>query len=196
MKRYLLFLKIGLLVGLSLLIAFLLLKELYFTAVMCFIILLGTAFSLYQDQRKMLQKMEHLIANIHYGDMNLSFPIPSTDGPEANLTRAMNEALSAFRTRLYNVVVAEAETEAWQKLIRVLTHEIMNSIAPIISLSETVTERATSNGLNERDYGIMLQAMQTIHRRSKGLLDFCRELPEADPYSGSDTAVVSGLLPF
>ena len=49
MKRYLLFLKIGLLVGLSLLIAFLLLKELYFTAVMCFIILLGTAFSLYQD---------------------------------------------------------------------------------------------------------------------------------------------------
>ena len=139
MKRYVLFLKIGLLVGLSLSIAFLLLKELYFTAVMCFIILLGTAFSLYQDQRKMLQKMEHLIANIHYGDMNLSFPIPSTDGPEANLTRAMNEALSAFRTRLYNVVVAEAETEAWQKLIRVLTHEIMNSIAPIISLSETVT---------------------------------------------------------
>ena len=172
MKRYVLFLKIGLLVGLSLSIAFLLLKGLYFTAVMCFIILLGTAFSLYQDQRKMLQRMEHLIANIHYGDMNLSFPVPSTDGPEANLTRAMNEALSAFRTRLYNMVVAEAETDAWQKLIRVLTHEIMNSIAPIISLSETVTERATSNGLNERDYGIMLQAMQTIHRRSKGLLDF------------------------
>ena len=41
-----------------------------------------------------------------------------------------------------------------------------------LSLSETVTERASSNGLNERDYSIMLQAMQTIHRRSKGLLDF------------------------
>lgn len=172
MRRYVLFLKIGLLVVLSLSIAFLLLKGLYFTSVMCFIILLGIAFSLYLDQRKMLQRMEHLIANIHYGDMNLSFPVPSADGPEADLTRAMNEALSAFRTRLYNVVVAEAETDAWQKLIRVLTHEIMNSIAPIISLSETVTERATSNGLNERDYGIMLQAMQTIHRRSKGLLDF------------------------
>ena len=69
-------------------------------------------------------------------------------------------------------MVAEAETEAWQKLIRVLTHEIMNSIAPIISLSETVTERAALNGMNERDYAIMLQAIQTIHRRSKGLLDF------------------------
>ena len=84
----------------------------------------------------------------------------------------MNEALNAFRSRLYNSVVAEAETEAWQKLIRVLTHEIMNSIAPIISLSETVTERAELNGMNERDYAIMLQAIQTIHRRSKGLLDF------------------------
>ena len=95
----------------------------------------------------------------------------------------MNEALSAFRTRLYNVVVAEAETEAWQKLIRVLTHEIMNSIAPIISLSETVTERASSNGLNERDYSIMLQAMQTIHRRSKGLLDFVENYRKLFPVS-------------
>lgn len=30
------------------------------------------------------------------------------------------------------------EMEAWQKLIRVLTHEIMNSVSPIISLSETM----------------------------------------------------------
>ena len=35
-----------------------------------------------------------------------------------------------------------------------------------------VAERATINGMNERDYAIMVQAMQTIHRRSKGLLDF------------------------
>lgn len=196
MKRYLLFLKIGLLVGLSLLIAFLLLKELYFTAVMCFIILLGTAFSLYQDQRKMLQKMEHLIANIHYGDMNLSFPIPSTDGPEANLTRAMNEALSAFRTRLYNVVVAEAETEAWQKLIRVLTHEIMNSIAPIISLSETVTERASSNGLNEPGLQHYVASHANDTPSEQRVIGFCRKLSETDSYSDSDAAVVSGFLSF
>ncbi len=66
----------------------------------------------------------------------------------------------------------ENEIEAWQKLIRVLTHEIMNSIAPIISLSETLSERAVQNGMNEKDYGIMLQGMQTIYRRSKGLLGF------------------------
>lgn len=172
MKRFGIFIKILLLLILSLAIAFFIVKGLYFTAVMFFLILLGVAFSLYLEQRKMLRRMEFLIANIHYGDMNLSFPVPSSGGTEAKLTRTMNEALTAFRTRLYNVVVAEAETEAWQKLIRVLTHEIMNSIAPIISLSETVTERAASNGMNKRDYEIMLQAMQTIHRRSKGLLDF------------------------
>ena len=60
------------------------------------------------------------------------------------------------------------EMEAWQKLIRVLTHEIMNSITPIISLSETLSERE----MNEKNYPIMKQGMQTIHRRSKGLLEF------------------------
>ncbi len=69
-------------------------------------------------------------------------------------------------------VLEKNEMEAWQKLIRVLTHEIMNSITPIISLSETISERAVSPELSEKDYKVMHQAMQTIHRRSKGLLDF------------------------
>ena len=69
-------------------------------------------------------------------------------------------------------VLEENEMEAWQKLIRVLTHEIMNSIAPIISLSETLSERAVQNGMNEKDYNIDVARMQTIHRRSKGLLNF------------------------
>ncbi len=69
-------------------------------------------------------------------------------------------------------VLEETEIEAWQKLIRVLTHEIMNTIAPIISLSETVTERASENGNSEKEFALMLQVMQTIHRRSKGLLGF------------------------
>lgn len=86
-------------------------------------------------------------------------------------------ATSGTELRLINLrnirsVLEENEMEAWQKLVRVLTHEIMNSIAPIISLSDTLSERAMKNGLNEKDYSIMLQGMQTIHRRSKGLLGF------------------------
>ena len=69
-------------------------------------------------------------------------------------------------------VLERNEMEAWQKLIRLLTHEIMNSITPIISLSETLSERGIPESLGEKEYSIMLQAMQTIHRRSKGLLGF------------------------
>ena len=52
----------------------------------------------------------------------------------------------------------------------------MNSITPIISLSETLSERGVPVALKdaggEKEYAVMLQAMQTIHRRSKGLLGF------------------------
>ena len=60
----------------------------------------------------------------------------------------------------------EHESDAWRKLTGVLTHEIMNSIAPIISLSETLSES------DENRYEIVSRAMQTIHRRSRGLVDF------------------------
>ena len=62
--------------------------------------------------------------------------------------------------------LVEHESDAWRKLTSVLTHEIMNSIAPIISLSETLSEA------DENRHEIVSRAMQTIHRRSKGLVDF------------------------
>lgn len=62
----------------------------------------------------------------------------------------------------------ENENEAWKKLIRVLTHEMMNSMAPIISLSETFSK--ANNRIDDSD--MIYGAMQTIHRRSKGLVEF------------------------
>ena len=67
-------------------------------------------------------------------------------------------------------ILEENEMEAWQKLVRVLTHEIMNSITPIISLSDTLCERALQQGMDEDS--LLLKGMNTIHRRSKGLLNF------------------------
>jgi len=66
-------------------------------------------------------------------------------------------------------VLEESESDAWKKLIRVLTHEMMNSITPIISLAETFSEQDSTK---EKDYELMSRAMQTIHRRSKGLVEF------------------------
>lgn len=59
-------------------------------------------------------------------------------------------------------VLEETEIEAWQKLVSVLTHEIMNSLTPIIGLSES------AEGKDERADS----ALAVIHRRSKGLLEF------------------------
>ena len=172
MIRYLLFARILGIVVLSFTASFLVLKGFLFIPALFGFCILALSVFLYKDQQKTVKRMEYLIESIHYGDLSLFYPSDSMTEDEKALASSMNAALEALRSRLYNSVVAEAETEAWQKLIRVLTHEIMNSIAPVISLSETVAERATINGMNEKDYAIMVQAMQTIHRRSKGLLDF------------------------
>lgn len=64
------------------------------------------------------------------------------------------------------------EMEAWQKLIRVLTHEIMNSITPIISLSDTLCERSSEGPLSESAQQTLQQGLGIIHRRCKGLMEF------------------------
>jgi len=71
----------------------------------------------------------------------------------------------------------EKEFEAWQKLIRVLTHEIMNSVTPISSLASTMNELLTE--VEGEDYKEKVEtisdvrgAAQTIQRRSEGLLHF------------------------
>jgi len=75
----------------------------------------------------------------------------------------------------------EKEIESWQKLIRVLTHEIMNSITPISSLAGTVRgmllneeneEQVMMNTLDEDDVESIQSALNTIEKRSQGLLNF------------------------
>ena len=72
----------------------------------------------------------------------------------------------------------EKEMTSWQNLIRVLTHEIMNSITPIASLASTAAgllkddkECKVPEELNEviTDVG---HAVKTIEKRSKGLITF------------------------
>jgi nitrogen fixation/metabolism regulation signal transduction histidine kinase len=77
-------------------------------------------------------------------------------------------------------VLEEKEVESWQKLIRVLTHEIMNSITPISSLAQTVREIlleedkeiAALRPLEQEDLDNIANALDTIQRRSQGLLNF------------------------
>lgn len=68
--------------------------------------------------------------------------------------------------------VLESKTvESWEKLIRVITHEIMNSITPIISLSELLTKQL-ERGADEVSSEEIGQIVRTIHNRSEGVLQF------------------------
>lgn len=60
------------------------------------------------------------------------------------------------------------ELESWQNIIRVLTHEIMNSLTPVVSLTETALQLAKQNG----DAETLQQSLEIAHRRSQGLLGF------------------------
>ncbi|MBK1438391.1 ATP-binding protein [Parapedobacter sp. ISTM3] len=70
-----------------------------------------------------------------------------------------------------NEAIDETEAKAWQKLLSVLTHEIMNSIAPISSLADTLKSRLDNMPNNEELEDIRL-GTETIKRRSEGLLKF------------------------
>ena len=59
------------------------------------------------------------------------------------------------------------ELEAWEQLTRVLTHEITNSVAPIASLAGTARERAGADAPPA-----VVEALETIERRSRGLVSF------------------------
>ena len=64
--------------------------------------------------------------------------------------------------------LSENQQESWSKLTRVLTHEIMNTITPIVSLSDTLNKCAQQDGLDEN----YLSALDTIKTSSQGLLGF------------------------
>ena len=108
---------------------------------------------------------------------------------EAHLVTSVSIYTTGQRTlHIYSIrnireVLEENEMESWQKLIRVLTHEIMNSLTPIISLSETLEEylpeELSSSEFSEKtenteSTALLRQGLQTIHRRSGGLLEFMK----------------------
>ncbi len=112
-----------------------------------------------------------------------------TDGDV--LTLALYSREFKLRDQMFTLVsiqniqseLEEKEIESWQKLIRVLTHEIMNSITPIASLASTIDDliEESSGQKPSGQAGEEVQrealadihhAAQTIQKRSQGLLQF------------------------
>lgn len=70
------------------------------------------------------------------------------------------------------------EMDAWQKLIHVMSHEIMNSVSPIISLSSTlhglVIQSKSTDAPMPSLYDSLNQGLDAIHIRSEGLYNFTK----------------------
>ena len=171
-SKHIFFLKIAVIVLLSLGGAWLFWNGFYFSTLFILIGIVAIAVSLYYDRKKLIERMGRMIGGIRNADYTTHFNTSHSNDELDRLMEEMNEALEMFRTRTQDSMVEEAENKAWQKLISVLTHEIMNSIAPIISLSETLAEREVDKENETEEYKIMKQALETIHRRSRGLLSF------------------------
>jgi two-component system nitrogen regulation sensor histidine kinase NtrY len=73
----------------------------------------------------------------------------------------------------------EKELDSWRKLIRVMMHEIMNSITPITSLSESLAGYFYVDGkikspseVNEKTIGTTIRGLEVIREQGKGLISF------------------------
>lgn len=80
-----------------------------------------------------------------------------------------------------NREMEQKELDAWQRLIRVLTHEIMNSVTPISSLSEALNKHLSETDiakLSADDQQDIKKSIETIEMRSKGLMRFVQAYKE------------------
>jgi two-component system, NtrC family, nitrogen regulation sensor histidine kinase NtrY len=115
----------------------------------------------------------HKLVNItnERGSMQLSLRATAMVIKNANVTLV---SIQDIRNEL-----DEKETESWIRLIRVLTHEIMNSIAPITSLSETISGYFETDGeikkleqINEGIINNTVKGLKVIRERGSGLVKF------------------------
>jgi two-component system, NtrC family, nitrogen regulation sensor histidine kinase NtrY len=94
----------------------------------------------------------------------------------ASLLRSDDRIYKLIAFQNVSEALDETESKAWQKLLNVMTHEIMNSVAPISSLADTLKNRLQSPEFTNSAMGGQLEDLElgidTIKRRSEGLLKF------------------------
>lgn len=106
------------------------------------------------DRRKVAYMMDAL----EDGELNFSFRDKNR----------FNRTLNRIRT-IFEQQRQQHEQDSWTKLIRVLTHEIMNTISPVASLSDTLSKSMDENGHSELD---VKAGLETISSSSKNLIKF------------------------
>ena len=109
--------------------------------------------------------------NGNQGHVNLSIKSSNFKNKDRNL--------ALLSVQDINQELDEKELDSWLRLIRVLTHEIMNSIAPITSLSESISgyfhkegETVSPTELSEKTISTTIRGLDIIRQQGKGLISF------------------------
>lgn len=98
--------------------------------------------------------------------------------------RSQQQVLYLYSFQNVEMEVEETEIETWKKLIRVLTHEINNSITPIHSLSDSlkeIVEENTTAGNSVDQNSKVVEGLEIIRERSMSLLDFVEKFRSLTP---------------
>jgi len=93
----------------------------------------------------------------------------------ASIMRSDDKVYKLLAFQNVSEALDETESKAWQKLLNVMTHEIMNSVAPISSLADTLKNRLkiySEKNSGGTDLDDLELGIDTIKRRSEGLLKF------------------------
>ncbi len=128
-----------------------------------------------------LKAGEERLVNMHIDDhetqLKISMVRYSQQGVESRL----------FSIENVQFVLQQSELDAQRKLVSVLTHEIMNSLSPIISLSDSLCDMCGEGTPLDSD---SVQALNAIHRRSSGLLTFVENYRKLSKLSAPERAWV------
>lgn len=123
----------------------------------------GLGLLFYRHQKLLQERAEAMVAAVRHRDF--SFRLPGRDVFFGE--RALQDALVEIGQEVRKMET-QREVESWQKLTRVLTHEIMNATAPIQSICQAYLASAAIKGTPYEE------GIQTIHDTSQALAVFVR----------------------
>lgn len=115
-------------------------------------------------RRKDVKKAAYMMDALEDGELNFRFK-------ESN---SFNRTLNRIR-RIFEKLRQQNEQDSWTKLVRVLTHEIMNTVSPIASLSEGLAQSVDDEGRSDLD---IKAGLETISASSKNLIKFVENYRE------------------
>lgn len=127
---------------------------------------LNTEKSLMGDELKNLKPDESKLFKLDATIDQLSIVVKSAD------LKIGDKKLKLVTLQDIKTQLEQSELDAWQKLIKVLTHEIMNSVTPIKSLTYSMKKAIQAEENEQYNSRNLLKGLNAIDKRSKGLLDF------------------------